>query len=60
VPTTPSIPGLPPTTDPIGGLVDGLGDTVEDVVDGVGDTVDDVVNPPRDDEPDCILGLLCS
>jgi uncharacterized membrane protein YgcG len=57
-PTVP--PPLPPVTDPVGGIVDGLGTTVEDVVDGVGDTVDGVLDPEPDGGPNCLLGVVCT
>ena len=59
-PTVPVTPTLPPVTDPVGGIVDGLGNTVEDVVDGVGDTVDGVLDPEPDGGPNCLLGVVCT
>lgn len=46
-------------TDPLGGIVDGVGDTVDDVLDGLDDTVDGVLDPEPDDGPDCLLGVVC-
>jgi hypothetical protein len=59
-PTVPPTPTLPQVTDPVGGIVDGLGNTVEDVVDGVGDTVDGLVDPEPDGGPNCLLGVVCT
>jgi hypothetical protein len=60
VPTTLPPVTVPPTTDVVGGILDGVGHTASTVVQGVGDTVHDVVNPPPpDDGPDCLLGVLC-
>jgi hypothetical protein len=41
LPTVPA-PELPPPPGPVGDVVDGLGDTVDQVEDGLGDTVDQV------------------
>ena len=54
-PTVPTTPTLPPVIDPVGGIVEGLGGTVDGVVDGLQDTVDGVLAPGPDDEPDCLL-----
>ena len=59
-PTVPTTPTLPPVTDPVGGIVDGLGDTVDDVVDGVGDTSTVCSIPTPDGGPDCLLGVVCT
>jgi RNA polymerase sigma factor (sigma-70 family) len=43
LPTLPGVPSVPVPDDPVGGVVGGVGDIVDDVAGGAGDVLDDLI-----------------